>query len=77
MLPNFGWAPIKTIKETFKASTQFALELPDRVGLWHSLKSANPALNIPRRQEPVATNTIFAVTPAVDDGAMCAQIFVG
>ena len=21
MLPNFGWAPIKTIKETFKAST--------------------------------------------------------
>ena len=77
MLPNFGWAPIKTIKKTFKASTQFALELPDQVGLRHSLKSANPVLNIPCRQEPVATNTVFADPPAVDDGSMCAQIFVG
>ena len=76
MLPNFHWAPIKTIKETFKASTQFVLELLDRVGLCHSLKSANPALNIPYQQESVATNMVFLDTPAIDDGSMYAQIFV-
>ena len=32
------------------------------------LKSRNPALNIPRRHEPVATDTVFSDTPAVDSG---------
>ena len=32
------------------------------------LKSRNPALNIPRRHESVATETIFSDTPAVDSG---------
>ena len=75
--PNFGWAPLKTIKETFKSTTQYAIDLPDRVGMRLSLKSANPALNIPRRQEPIATDTVFSDTPAIDDGSICAQIFVG
>ena len=30
------------------------------------LKSRNPALNIPRRHEPVATDTVFSDTPAVE-----------
>ena len=41
------------------------------------LKSRNPALNVPRRHEPVATDTIFSVTPAVDSGVNQAQVFVG
>ena len=41
------------------------------------LKSWNPALNVPRRHEPVATDTIFSDTPAVDSGVKQAQVFVG
>ena len=33
-----------------------------------TLESRNPALNVPRRHEPVATDTIFSDTPAVDSG---------
>ena len=41
------------------------------------LKSRNPALNAPRRHEPVATDTIFSDTPAADSGVKQAQVFVG
>ena len=41
------------------------------------LKSRNPALNIPRRHEAVATDTVFLDTPAVDSGVKQAQVFVG
>ena len=37
-----------------------------------------PALNVLRRNEPVATDTIFAEVPAIDSGGQTmAQIFVG
>ena len=41
------------------------------------LKSRNPALNIPRGHEPVATDTVLSDTPAVDKGVKQAQVFVG
>ena len=41
------------------------------------LKSRNPALNIPRRHEPVVTNTVSLDTPAVDSAVKQAQVFVG
>ena len=41
------------------------------------LKSRNSALNIPRRHEAVATDTVFSDTPAVDRGVKQAQVFVG
>ena len=41
------------------------------------LKSSNPARNIPRRHEAVATDTVFSDTPAVDSGVKQAQVFVG
>ena len=46
---------------------------------WNSLpiKSRNPALNIPRRHEAVATDTVFSDTPPVDSGVKQAQVFVG
>ena len=37
----------------------------------------NPALNVPRRHEAVATDTVFSDTPAVDSGVKQAQVFVG
>ena len=40
------------------------------------IKSSNPALNIPRH-EPVATDTVFSNTPAVDSSVKQAQVFVG
>ena len=40
-------------------------------------KSRFPALNCSRRNEDVATDTIFSDTPAIDNGSKCAQFFVG
>jgi hypothetical protein len=41
------------------------------------LRSRFPACNVKRCNEPVATNTVFSDTPAVDNGVTAAQIFVG
>ena len=46
------------------------------------LKSRNPALNVPRKHEAVATDivcsdTVYSDTPAVDSGVKQAQLFVG
>ena len=42
------------------------------------LKSRNPALYVPGRQQSVATDTIFSDTPpAVDTGVKHTQVFVG
>ena len=38
------------------------------------LKITNQALNVPRRHESVATDTIFSDTPAVDSGVKQAQV---
>ena len=35
-----------------------------------------PYLNIKRRTEPAATDTVYCDTSAIDDGSKCAQIFV-
>ena len=40
-------------------------------------KSPFPAVNVTRRDEPVATNTVYSDTPAIDNGCKQAQIFVG
>ena len=41
------------------------------------LKYRNPALDIPRRHEAVATDTVFSDTPAVDSGVKQAQVSIG
>jgi hypothetical protein len=40
-------------------------------------KSPNPALNVRPHDEPVATDTIYSDTPAIDCGITSAQLFVG
>ena len=71
-----GFAPIEVIKKTFAKTTQFArniIRLPFRT----HLKSRFPALNVRRRNKPVATDTVWADEPAIDDGSTAAQVFVG
>ena len=58
-------------------STQRGVSIPNTFHVKTHLKSRNPALNIPRRHEPVATDTVFSDTPAVDSGVKQAQVFVG
>ena len=58
-------------------STQWGVSIPDTIHKKKHLTSRNPVLNIPRRHEPVAANTVFSDTPAVDNGVKQAQVFVG
>ena len=58
-------------------STQWGVSLPNTFPMKKHLKSRNPALNIRRRHEAVATDTVFSDTPAVDSGVKQAQVFVG
>jgi len=74
--PMFGWLPADIIKQTFEVTTQYA-RLPMSTLLKKRYKSPFPALNVHRRDEPVATDTIYSDTPAVDSGATIAQVFVG
>jgi hypothetical protein len=43
----------------------------------HHWKSRFPACNLRRRNEAVATDTVFSYTPAIDSGVKAAQLFVG
>ena len=74
--PLFGWLPTDVIKRTFAATTQFA-RMPMSAVLQKHYKSPFPACNIHRRNESVATDTVYSDTPAVDSGFTSAQIFVG
>ena len=68
----------ETIKRTFKATTQYGSKGAVKgTTLRNQHVSPNPILNIPRRNEDVATNTIYGSVPAVDDGSTAAQIFIG
>ena len=74
--PCLGWAPLDVIKKTFKATTQYARNVY-RIPFKKHYKSHFPALNVHRRSEAVATDTISSDTAAVYCGHMYAQIFVG
>jgi hypothetical protein len=74
--PFFGWMPIDVIKKTCKSTTQYA-RTPMSAILKNHYKSPYPAFNIKRRNEPVATDTIYSDTPAIDDGSKQAQFFAG
>jgi hypothetical protein len=74
--PHLGWLPVDTIKKTFERTTQLA-RMPMSTILKKRYKSPNPALNVHPRDEPVATDTIYSDTPAIDCGITSAQLFVG
>jgi hypothetical protein len=74
--PRLGWLPIDAIKKMFEHTTQLA-RMPMSTILKKQYKSPNPALNVHPRDEPVATDTIYSDTPAIDCGVTSAQLFVG
>ena len=77
---HFCGATEAVIEKTFKATTQYGrTEAGSGIYLWKQTKSPNAAINIPRRNEPVATDTIYALNgePAIDDGSTAAQFFIG
>jgi hypothetical protein len=74
--PRFAWLPTDIIKKTFEVTTQYA-RMPLNTVLRKCFKSPNPAVNVRRRDEPVATDTIQSDVPAIDGGEKYAQLFVG
>jgi hypothetical protein len=72
-----GWFPIKIIEETLKNTTQYGRSLNLYGEMRKHFKSRFPSLNVTRRNEKVATDTVFADTKAHGSGVKCAQIFVG
>ena len=75
--PYFGWVNVDTVQKTMEQSTKLGVSIPNNFPMKKHLKSMNPALNISRRHEPVATHTVLSDTPAVDSGVKQAQVFVG
>ena len=66
--PYFGWVNTDTIKETFKHTTQWGASITTFPMKKH-LKSRSPALNVRRRHEAVAIDTVYS-------GVKMAQVFV-
>ena len=64
------------VKQTWESTTQYARITMSTILKKH-YKSPNPALDVEHQAEPVATDTIYSDTPAVDSGAISAQVFVG
>ena len=57
--PFFGWVNSDIVKQTIDQTTQWGVAL-DSFPMKRHLKSRNPALNVPRRHEPVAKDTSFS-----------------
>ena len=75
--PYFGWQSEQAIKNTYKVTSRFGGTIPQHDYLKKHFKSRNPVFNIPRRNEPVASDTIFSDTPAINDSSTMAQFFIG
>ena len=75
--PHFGWVNADTVQKTMGQSTQWGVSIPNTFPMKKHPKSRNPALNIPRRHESVAIDTVFSDTPTVDSGVEQVQVFVG
>ena len=59
--PYFGWVNVDTVQKTMEQSTQWGVSFPNTFPMKGHLKSWNPALNVPRRHEAVATDTVFSM----------------
>ena len=75
--PYFDWVNVDTVQKAIEQSTKWGVSLPNTFPMKKHLKSRNPPLNIPRRDEAVATDTVTSDTPEVDCGVKQAQLFVG
>ena len=69
--------PLNIVKKTFELTTQCARSGWITQHIYDTHKAPFPALNVRRCNVCVATNTIFADTPAGCSGVKAVQIFVG
>ena len=67
--PYFGWQSEQVIQNTYKVTSRFGGTVPQHDYLKKHFKSRNHVFNIPRRNEPVATDTVSCDTPAIHDGS--------
>lgn len=75
-ISKFTWLPVDVIKKTFEATTQhYRTPLDTYLRKWY--KSPFPACNVHCWDEPVATDTVYADTPAIDSRVTAAKFFVG
>jgi hypothetical protein len=74
--PYFMNLPKKVVQKTMETCTMLA-RMPVSSYLKHRYKSQFPALNVWRRPEAVATDTVYSDTPAIDGGEKSAQLFIG
>jgi hypothetical protein len=74
--PYFAWLPTEIVKKTFENTSQHAT-LPMSTYMKQRYKSPFPALNVNRRDESIATDTVYSDTPAVDSGCTSAQFYCG
>ena len=75
--PYFHGQSEQVIQSTFKVTSRFGGTVSQHDYFKKHFKSRNPVFNIPRRNEPVATDTVFSDRPAIHDGSTMAQFFVG
>jgi hypothetical protein len=74
----FSSTNLDTLKKTFDATTQYGTRgAVEGFNLRNRIIAPNPILSIPRRNEPVATDTLYGSEPAFDDGSTAAQFFIG
>ena len=74
--PYFSWLSTKVLNKTFDATTQCSLTTSSTV-LCKNYRYPFPAINVSRRDEYVATSTVYSDTPSINYGSTTAQIFVG
>ena len=77
MREYFLYAPTKAIQDTFEVTTQNARSGWISGEITQSHRSPFPGLNIPRRNEALATDTLYSDVPAIFSGVVIAQLFVG
>ena len=76
--PYFLNVPAHVVQRTLDATTQFARHIEAGPEMYKTHRSPFPACNVRRRNEPVATDTVFSDVAAIDSGGIRhAQIFVG
>ena len=76
--PYFLGVPTEKIRHTFERTTQNAINVLSGSHIINTLKSPFPGLNVPRREEPVAGDQIYANCKAIDTpGHTMMQFYAG
>ena len=76
--PYFLHVPVEKIRRTFGSTTQYATNVMSGPHIVQTIQSPFPAHNVHRRNEPVASDTIYAEVAAVDtNGQTMGQLFIG